>query len=238
MGKVQDYYNKFSTSANKIPGVFYIAIIIIIGLCVLFNKFACNKPSHVADNQQNNDEIKWKDSAKRSYDIISKIDSVLIVRLRRQVDSTTARLSITDKLLTKEQAKSLELATNVAIAKKNNDTAKYVSNCDSLSNLTIDLNVKINEARDSVINLLAQKDSLQKATDDRVKKTQDFASGMRSCCDTATAKYSELYKDYKPLLKKANKKFALGIGGGAALGSDAKLGGSVGIYVIRKLISF
>lgn len=235
---VKEYFNKFSTSAQKIPAIFYVFVIIVISLWLLLDKCSGNKPSHVADNQQNNQFIKWKDSATISFIKHDRQDSTTISRLQNIVDSTTTKLSIMDQMLSRTQAKAVGSATNMQIAKKNNDTAAYIINCDSLGNETIDLSIQINQARDSVKSLIRTKDSLQAATESRVKSLRDFASGMRTCCDTTTKKYSELYKDYKPLLRKANKKFAFGIGGGAALGSDAKFGGSVGIYIIRKLISF
>ena len=238
MGKAKEYYNKFSTSAQKIPAIFYIGIIAVIAFWLAVDKCSSNKPSHVADNQQNKELIKWKDSAKKANEMADKIQETLIAQYRDRADAATARLNGKDKIINKLQGEAVNSANKMQVAKQNNDTASYIRNCDSLGNMTIDLSVQINEARDSIKNLLRIKDSLQAETDKRVKNLQDFAGGMRTCCDTATAKYSALYKDYKPLLKKANKKFALGIGGGAALGSDAKIGGSVGVYVIRKLISF
>jgi hypothetical protein len=238
MAKAKDIYNKFSTSAKTIPAIFYIGIIIVIALWPLLDKCSSNKPSHIEDNRQNNELIKWKDSAKKANDIADKIEATLIAQYLDRADEAAARLKITDQMLSKTQKQSVISATNMQVAKQNNDTAAYIRNCDSLGNLTIDLSVQINEARDSVKNLLKIKDSLQAATDRRLRNIESFTTGMRICCDTATAKYSALYKDYKPLLRKAGKKWSLGIGGGAALGSDARFGGSVGIYVVRKLISF
>lgn len=162
-----------------------------------------------------------------------QVDSV---RWKRAADSALSQLNIAKQLLNKSQAKALELASRVEQAKKNKDTAGYVANCNELAVQVIDLNHQVDQYQDDVDSLIRAKDSVEQVAQRRLNEKNALYNELRASTLALDQQCSKVLQDYQKVARRAEKKYAIGIGGTAGITTEGKPGGSVGITVSRIVI--
>ena len=179
--------------------------IVIIALLTFIFTTHSSLPSHKEDKAQIDSLSK---QSKESAILLKQIvDSFAVVHQKLDVavielTASKNQLKETETILGK---KLNDYAAKIKTAKESKDTASYFAACDSLgadfSSYTIQAN-KIFDKDDSIINKHGREIvSLKKESDLKDK----IAGEMRNGLNLSTAKYDNLYADYKLALKNGNR---------------------------------
>lgn len=193
-----------------------------------------------------------EDAVKRAVDsVIRVVDSLDVVkfeqdeadkfersRLMYERDSLRIVLSNTWKALNQSQRTAVRLASEVELAKRNRDTAEYISNCDSLSDEV--------QLRENVIELLRGElneytitsDSVIASLDSAIKRREAEFSRLRKSFDYLNEQNKFLGLKINNLHDKAGRQFTVGVGLGYGTGVDGRLQPQGGVYVVRRLFNF
>lgn len=219
-----------------ISAVLLLAIILVLAIWLLLKGRGYHAANHSGDFAYFKEQKRIRDSADKAANVKdhkNKADSTV---QQWKIDSLNNRLAVTNKLLSKSQAKAADLAAGVEQARKENDTLKYVFNCNGLAEEVFTLNHQVNNFKIQVDTLIRAKDSLQVLTQKRLDEKSQLYSDMRAAQNAADKTIEKIEADYKKAAGKAEKKYVVIIGGGPCITNEGKPGGAAGIFIGRTVI--
>lgn len=221
---------------KAISSIFLLACILALAIWLLLKGRGYQAPDHSKNFAFFKEQKRIRDSAdnaQRVKDVKHKADSAA---QKNKIDSLSNQLSTTKKELGKYQTTTTGLATGVKQAKKEKDTVGYIRRCDSLADEVVGLNRQVDKYKAQADSLQKATDSLQALTQKRLDEKTKLYADMRAAQAAADEKIDKIKKDYEKAAGKAEKKYTIGIGGGAGITTDGKLGGLIGVTVHRVII--
>lgn len=225
---------------NRISNYFYLSVILCLGILLLLEKCGKGKPtiSEKVNKSFNilEEQKRIRDSAYNAQVVRDKQHKSDSAKWKKVVDSTAAVLSSTKKQLNKSQAENADLVSDVESAYERKDSAQFVIKCLQLKDSVKILNAMVDQFEYQVDTLMKAKDSLQAVTQKRLEERDDLIRQLRISEGKTDSTISGLRSDLKRVLKRADKKYTIGIGGGAGITTEGKPSGLIGITISRTVI--
>jgi chromosome segregation ATPase len=215
------------------------AIIAIAVLAFVIGLLTCNrrsKPDEIIFHPTKDeiDSISRKKAQQKAF-----VDSLLVSlnRTRKAEDSLKKLVGKQSEVLAVKTLKINALTKEAELYRKYDDIPAYIIACDSLLPQISDLTSTVDIYRQDNKHLM---DSIQKVEDERsiLNARQDFfQSEMNSSIDRLTQSNIQLESSNSKLQKKANRKWAIGLGAAYIFdGQQWRYG--AGVSVVRTLVRF
>lgn len=216
--------------------------ILIIALCVAvvalvyLNVRSCRQaPSH--DQEATAQASMMHQVADSIRHLQAQEDSLIIRKKDRAIDSLIPLTNMAKKALNNKVTQVAGTIAAGQLARADHDTARILSNCDSLVN-QVEIAGRLlggyEYLNDSLVTMLQEQRRIQDSLEVIHRKEKQL---LQAALDSSNARYDSQHRDYIQLQGQANKRWSIGPGGGAfLLGGQMKA--SVGVTIHYDLIKF
>jgi hypothetical protein len=143
-----------------------------------------------------------------------------------------------EKQLNASQIRAARLATAVKVAKTDNDTARYVMSCDSLSDEVAILNNEIDGYRQLNDYMVASNDSLVANQDKIIEQHKRMYFDLRAGFEEIVYEQKKTQVALNKAEKKNSRKYNVSVGAGYGLGMDLKPLPIVAVTINKTIFRF